>query len=360
MTRHADHVATTRASAADADLHLHGDELARGARDDLAVNVLAGGPPPWLRSAVAAALGDLGAYPDEAPAIAAVAERHGRSADEVVLLNGASQAFWLAAALGPRRPVCVHPSFTEPEVALRAARRPPRRVVLDAPWELHAADVPDDADLVVVGNPTNPTGVLHPRHELAALCRPGRVTLVDESFMDFVPGEPETLAAQRELPGLVVARSLTKLHAIPGLRAGYLLAPVPLAARLRAQRPAWSVNALALAAIQAIAIRPGHAAAIALETARQRADLVAALIEVPGAIVHPGAANFVLVGLPHGGATAEALREQGIAVRPCASFPGLTADHLRLTVRDPDVHQRVAAALRGQSVAIRRSLASMR
>ena len=94
----------------------------------------------------------------------------------------------------------MHPSFTEPEVALRAARRPPRRVVLDAPWELRAADVPDDADLVVVGNPTNPTGVLHPRHELAALCRPGRVTLVDESFMDFVPGEPETLAAQRELP----------------------------------------------------------------------------------------------------------------------------------------------------------------
>ena len=347
MTRHAEHAPRTRASAADADLHLHGDELARGARDDLAVNVLAGGPPPWLRAAVAGALGDLGAYPDEAAALAAVAERHGRSADEVVLLNGASQAFWLAAALGPRRPVCVHPSFTEPEVALRAARRPPRRVVLDAPWELHAADVPDDADLVVVGNPTNPTGVLHSRRELAALCRPGRDTLVDESVMDFVPGEPETLAAERELPGLVVARSLTKLHAIPGLRAGYLLAPVPLAARLRAQRPAWSVNALALAAIRAIAIRPGHAAAIALETARQRADLIAALIEVPGAMVHPAAANFVLVELHHGGAVAQALREQGIAVRPCASFPGLTADHLRLTVRDPDAHERVAAALRG-------------
>ena len=177
--------------------------------------------------------------------------------------------------------------------------------------------------------------------------------------MDFVPGEPETLTAERELPGLVVARSLTKLHAIPGLRAGYLLAPVPLAARLRAQRPAWSVNALALAAIQAIAVRPGHAEAVALETARPGPTSSLAA-EVAGAIVHPGAANFVLVGLPHGGAAAEHLREQGIAVRPCASFPGLTADHLRLTVRDAGTHARVAAALRGQSVAIRRSLASMR
>ena len=359
MTRHADHAPSNGTS--DVDLHLHGDELARGARDDLAVNVLAGGPPPWLRAAVAAALADLGAYPDETAAIAAVAERHGRSAEEVVLLNGASQAFWLAAALAPRRPVCVHPSFTEPEVALRAGRRPPRRVVLDAPWELRTADVPDDADLVVVGNPTNPTGVLHRHHELAALCRPGRVTLIDESFMDFVPGEPETLAAERGLPGLVVARSLTKLHAIPGLRAGYLLAPVPLAARLRAQRPAWSVNALALAAVQAIAAHPEHAEAIALQTARARADLVARLAEVPGATVHPGAANFVLVHLRQGGAAAQRLREEGIAVRPCASFPGLTADHLRLTVRDPGAHERVAAALRGdQPGAIRRSPASMR
>jgi histidinol-phosphate aminotransferase len=162
-----------------------------------------------------------------------------------------------------------------------------------------------------------------------------------------VPGEPESLAAERALPGLVVARSLTKLHAIPGLRAGYLLAPVRLAARLRAQRPAWSVNALALAAIEAIAARPEHAEAVARETEQGRADLVERLTAVPGATVHPSAANFVLVHLPAGGPAARRLREQGIALRPCASFPGLTADHLRLTVREAETHERVAAALRG-------------
>jgi len=345
--------------SASARLDLHADELARGARDDLAVNVVAGGPPAWLRDAIAVALADLGAYPDEAVATAAVAEHHSRGEKEVVLLNGASQAFWLAAALAPRRPVCVHPSFTEPDVALRAARRPPRLVVLQRPWALSPDDVPADADLVVVGNPTNPTGVLHRREALAALCRPGRVTVVDESFMDFVPGEPETLAAARGLPGLVVVRSLTKLHAIPGLRAGYLLAPAPLAARLRAQRPAWSVNALALAATAACVRRPEHAAAIARATTDARADLTRRLAALPGATVHPGVANFVLVHLPGGGAAARGLLADGIALRPCASFAGLTADHLRIAVRDPATHARAVAALAARSTATRRSLASI-
>jgi histidinol-phosphate aminotransferase len=328
------------------DLHLHGDVLARGADLDLAVNVVAGGPPAWLRAAIAAALDDVGAYPDETLAVAAVAERHGRDPSEVVLLNGAAQAFWLLAdALQPAAPVCVHPSFTEPEVALRAAGRPPRRVILDEPWHLDPGAIPPDADLVVLGNPTNPTGVLHPRATIERLCRHDRVTVVDEAFMDFVPGEAESLAAERGLPGLVVIRSLTKLHAIPGLRAGYLLGPPDLAARLRAHRPGWSVNALALAATIACARRPEHAAAVAQATGRDRSDLARRLTGL-GLAVHPGAANFLLVEHPHGPAVAECLRaEHAIAVRPCHSFPGLTPGHLRLTVRDPATHARVAVAL---------------
>jgi histidinol-phosphate aminotransferase len=136
---------------------------------------------------------------------------------------------------------------------------------------------------------------------------------------------------------------------------------VPLAARLRAQRPAWSVNALALAADRAIAAHPEHAEAIALETAQPAPTSSRGSAEVPGATVHPAAANFVLVHSPEGGAAARRLREEGIAVRPCASFPGLTADHLRLTVRDP---ARTSASRPrcacDQPGAIRRSSASMR
>jgi histidinol-phosphate aminotransferase len=310
-------------------LEVHGDHYARGARYDFAVNVLTDPHPPWLAAAIAVGVRAIGEYPDEEPAQVAVAERHARAPEEVVLVNGAAQAFTLLAqALRPDRPVVVHPAFTEPERVLRAAP-----AVLPEPWCLHPRAVPGAADLVVVGNPTNPTGVLHRRAAIRELCRAGRVTVVDEAFMDFVPGEPESLAAERGLPGLVVVRSITKVLGVPGARAGYVLADAPLAARLRHARPAWSLNSVALAILEAAARRPEHAAAVAAETARRRSALSAALRPLAGVVVHPGAANFLLLETPAAGLADELRSRHGIAVRPAAGFPGLRPGHVRVAVR---------------------------
>ncbi len=194
---------------------------------DFAVNVRAAEPPSWLVDRLAARLADLGRYPsaaDEQRAIDAVAARHGRSDDEVALLAGAAEGFALLANLRPRLAALIAPSFTEPEAALAAAGVPFEHVVLDPPFDLADAQVPDDADLVVVGNPTNPTSVLHLRDEVLALRRPGRIVVVDEAFADAVPGEPESLAGE-SLPDVVVLRSLTKTWSLAGLRVGYALGP---------------------------------------------------------------------------------------------------------------------------------------
>src|SRR5205807_7491942 len=143
----------------------------------------------WLRDRLAASLDALAAYPVPARARAAVAARHGRAAEEVLLTAGAAEAFvLLARALRPRRAVVVHPQFTEPEAALRAAGHAVERVVLPAAggFALAPDAVPADADLLLVGNPTNPTSVLHPADALASLARPGRVLVVDEAFADCV------------------------------------------------------------------------------------------------------------------------------------------------------------------------------
>jgi histidinol-phosphate/aromatic aminotransferase/cobyric acid decarboxylase-like protein len=225
-----------------AGLRLHGDAMVEPGQLDFAVNVVPGGPPTWLRQELRAALDRVAGYPDERPAAEALAARHRRPVGEVVVSNGSADAFWLSAfALRPRRAVVVHPSFTEPEAALRAADYPVGRAWRDPDtFALGPGAVPEDADLVVVGNPNNPTGTLDQAAAVARLARPGRVLVVGEAFMELTGSETESLAGRSDLPGLVVVRSLTKLWGLAGLRAGYLLAPAGIAAVLRAARQPWS------------------------------------------------------------------------------------------------------------------------
>ncbi len=323
----------------------HGDDELAPGLVDLAVNVRAGTPPPWLRAVLAASLDDVAAYPDLRPARAAVAAAHGRDPAEALPAAGAAEVFvLLARALAPRRAVVVHPSFTEPEAALRAAGHPVERLLLDPPgYALRA--VPEDADLVVLGNPTNPTSVLHPRDDVAALARPGRVLVVDEAFADTAPGEPESLAARTDLPGLLVVRSLTKTWGLAGVRVGYALGPRDLVARLAAAQPHWPLSAPALAALAACTTPAARAEAdaAARELAAHRAALLAAL--PPGLVVGEPASSFVLLRVPGGGRVRAALRERGWAVRRGDTFPGLTAGHLRVAVRDPATSRAFAADL---------------
>jgi histidinol-phosphate aminotransferase len=332
-------------------LRHHGDVDAEPGLLDFAVNVQGSAPPRWLRDRLAAALDDLGHYPSaghDERAREAVAARHGRRPDEVLVLAGSAEGFALLPDLRPRLAAVLHPGFTEPEAALRDAGVPVTRVLTEARdgHRLHPSAVPGDADLVVIGNPTNPTGVLHPAADVAALAAPGRVLLVDEAFADAVPGEAESLAGRR---GPLVFRSLTKTWALAGLRAGYALGDPALLARLAARRPPWPVSTLALEAVIACcepaAVAEAQRAAHALVTAR--AEQAAELAAVPGVEVLPGQAPYLLLKLPDGqGARIRGeLRDAGIAVRRGDTFPGLGPDHVRVAVRSSAHVERLVAAL---------------
>ncbi|WP_027934436.1 Rv2231c family pyridoxal phosphate-dependent protein CobC [Amycolatopsis thermoflava] len=333
---------------ADYDLHHHGDREVGDGLVDLAVNVRLPSPPPWLRAELAAALEDLAAYPDPGAAAEAVAARHGREVSDVLVTAGAAEAFTLLAnALRPRHAVVVHPQFTEPEAALRAAGHEVDRVVLSASDGFRLGPVPADADLVFVGNPTNPTSVLHPASALRALVRPGRVLVVDEAFLDAVPGEPESLAGER-IPGVVVIRSLTKTWGIAGLRAGYLLAEPSLVDMLRAVQPPWSVSTLAARAVVAC-MRPSaldEADKLAVRAEQDREHLIAGLRSLGVEVAGEPRGPFVLVRIPGAADLRLRLRAAGYAVRRGDTFPGLDGDWLRIAVREPAVTDSFLDALR--------------
>ncbi|MEV0250715.1 Rv2231c family pyridoxal phosphate-dependent protein CobC [Nocardia sp. NPDC050712] len=331
-------------------LRHHGDVDAMPGLLDFAVNVQGSAPPQWLRARLAQRLDGLGRYPsaaEEAAARAAVAARHGRDPDEVLLLAGAAEGFAMLPKLAARLAAVVHPSFTEPELALRTAGVPVHRVLLRPPYRLDPALVPDAADLVVLGNPTNPTSVLHPAAAIHALRRPGRVVLVDEAFSDAIAGEPESLARLRA-PDVLVLRSLTKTWALAGLRCGYFLGAPELLARLEHGRAHWPLGSLQLEAIRATA--EPHAVAEAgqrAETiARDRNTMIERLVAA-GLDVHtPAHGPFLLLRAPDGELLRKHLADQGIAVRRADTFPGLGPNYLRVAVRGAAEVDRLVAAIR--------------
>ncbi|GGO16544.1 hypothetical protein GCM10010116_33360 [Microbispora rosea subsp. aerata] len=329
-------------------LQHHGDRETGPGLVDFAVNVHPGPRPAWLEAALLEGVRDSASYPDPTPAREAVAELYRRRTDEALITAGATEAFELVARWKQwRHAVVVHPQFTEPHAALERAGH---RVTMvqcrpEDGYRLDPAAVPDDADLVVLGNPTNPTGVLHPAEDVLRLRRPRRVVVVDEAFMDTVEGETESLAGHRRR-GLVVVRSLTKHWSIPGIRVGYVLGSDRCIAGLAARQIPWSVSAPAIAAV--VACTSPEALAEAARRASQitewRQALVAGL-RARGIEVLPSRTSFVLARLGRG--VREALRDRGVAVRRADTFPGLSAEWARIAVRPPRTCARLFAELDG-------------
>ncbi|HEX5906838.1 MAG TPA: Rv2231c family pyridoxal phosphate-dependent protein CobC, partial [Propionibacteriaceae bacterium] len=338
------------------DLQHHGDRDFAEGLVDLAVNVRLSAPPDWLSAIINDTIQDLAAYPNTDAASKAIAEAHAVTVDQVLPTAGGAEAFTLLArAFRPDRPLIIHPQFTEPEAALIAAGHRPERLILSPAnnFQLRADQLPRQADLIIIGNPTNPTSVLHPAALLNSLRRPGRVIVVDEAFMDAVPGEPETMIRD-DLTGLLVLRSLTKTWGLAGLRAGYVIGEPKLITALREQQPPWSVSTPALAAITACLTPDARSLAVAAadEIAIRRAYLVGQLASVGLQVAYPPQAPFVLVDT--GGVRRDrepgwirlALRDHGFAVRRGETFPGLGPDWIRIAVREPETTDQLVAALR--------------
>ena len=344
----ADTAAPPRTAGSDPRLREHGDRQVPTGALDLAVNVLAG-PPAWLRTHLAGCLDDLAAYPDDAVARRALARRHGRDPEEVVPLAGAAEGLWLLPhALQPRLAACLHPGFTEGEAALRAAGVSVTRVLRhpDDDWRLDPARVPDEADLVLLGRPDNPTGVVDATATIAALRRPGRTVVVDEAFAEFLP-DANGVAVRADWEDVIAVRSLTKLWGLAGLRLGYLVASPPVARRVAAVRQPWGVGRLGLEALTVLADADEERRRRAGAVADHRAHLLDGLRTLPGVTAWDAGANFVLLRTARDDLHRRLLAEH-IATRDCESFPGLDARYLRLAVRAPAVTDRLIDALSRQ------------
>jgi len=201
---------------------------------------------------------------------------------------------------------------------------------------------PEPHELVIVCNPNNPTGTAYCPMGLRALadrCRDaGTTLLVDEAFLDFT--DDPSLAGTE---GVVVARSLTKIFGLPGLRAGFLVATGQLRDHLDVARLSWTLSTPA-AAVGAHCL--GEAEFV--EETRQRvgaerqrmADRLAERFTVT-----PSRAPFLLLETDQPVAeVVDEARSEGIVIRDATTFRGLDS-HVRVAVKREHENDQLLAAL---------------
>jgi histidinol-phosphate aminotransferase len=221
------------------------------------------GPPPVVRAALAAATGQVARYPDEARALAVLAAEAGVEPSRVLLTNGSDELCYLIATvfLGPGRvAVAGDPCYQIDATATLLSGATLRRVALhEGRHDIAAmADAAQDATVVWLPSPHNPTGVAARPGDLETLLRhipEDCLVVLDEAYRAFLEPawRPDTGRLLARHANLLVQRTLSKDWALAGLRAGYGLgAPEVITALARVRAP-FSVNAMALAAIEAAA-----------------------------------------------------------------------------------------------------------
>lgn len=270
----------------------------------------------------------------------------------VAVGNGSSQLLQALCYVfgGPgRKVVFPDPSFAMYSIYAKLADSQPVPVQLEAdfllpPEKVLAAAAREQADLILLCTPNNPTGtVMTPEAVEYVVAGAKCPVAVDEAYFEF-HGQTAAGLLPR-YPNLVIVRTFSKAYGLASARVGYAVAGREIIALLSKALMPYNINMLSLtAAATVFELREEFTASIA-ETVAQRERLTAMLQELEGIKVYPSRANFLLFKTPKASELATHLAVVGIGVRDFSNAPSL--QHcLRVTVGTPAENDAFLAAVR--------------
>jgi len=216
-------------------------------------------------------------------------------------------------------------------------------------WRLPAGLWKQRTNVFYLANPNSPTGTLVPTAEVRRFAERFRgLVVVDEAYGDFAGAN--CLALARELPNVVVMRTMSKSYALAGLRLGLLFGPAEVISSLEKLKDSYNLSVLQLAAAEAAVLDRAYLKRNVGRIKRSRARLIGGLAR-RGFRVLPSESNFVLfhlgpklaAKLGEGPGAVKALRAEGVLVRHYRG-EGL-ADTLRVTVGTDSEIDRFLVAL---------------
>lgn len=353
-----------------------GDIYTNEYRLDFSVNINPFGMEETVRKAAKDSMRMVTAYPDPRcrKLREAVAEKLRVMPEDLIFGNGAAEIiFALVLAEKPKRAIVITPCFAEYEQALKAVdceiiyydRKEEEHFSLGEQFLSFLNDEmnrnPDRTqekpkngnggiDLIFLCSPDNPTGSVIPSEVLKriiAVCEENGIRLVlDESFIEFVEDRKRDsmISRMQDHRSLFILRSFTKMYGMPGLRLGYgVCRDRELINRMEMMRQPWSVSIPAQAAgIEACKLT-GWAESVRKYVKEQRLWMQRQL-EALGCRVYPSDANYILFYTEF--ELMEPLRKQGILIRDCSNYRGLTKGFYRIAVKLKEENRELIAVLR--------------
>ncbi|HZR09792.1 MAG TPA: aminotransferase class I/II-fold pyridoxal phosphate-dependent enzyme [Myxococcales bacterium] len=316
--------------------------------------------PPELKRQLAAELQamDWSKYPinDGSRLAADLARANDLDPKAVLVGNGSNELLQLLlfACVEPGDTVVVaEPSFSLYALQAKALGARVVSVPLRAPSgefrfpleELVRAS--EDAKLVLLGSPNNPTGTTLSFEDASLLSRAVPCLLgIDEAYRDFCGQDFAPLLARS--PRLVLFRTFSKALAAASLRAGCMLASPALCAELRKVQLPYNLSAFAALIARALLARPELVTERARLVVAERERIGGALREL-GIDVHPSGANFILFEQTKRPANElhAALFRRGVLIRNVSSAKGLERA-LRVSIGAPAANDAFLAAIRAE------------
>lgn len=343
----------------------HGGKVWDGAPDrwlDFSANINPLGCPSFIHNEIKEAMQYIGYYPDADMKSATnnIADYLEVDKSCVLPTNGGIAALHhIVQTVKPQRVIILAPCFVEYRHIAEVGGA--EVIVLPLLNGRHSVELPIDdirnvaraGDMLIICNPVNPIGYVFTKDEITACLQImnscGGYLVIDEAFIDYCPENTMTSYLE-DSDRLIIAGSLTKMFAIPGVRLGYICANNNTIDSMKTVQMPWVLSCFASAATNGLK-HVSEFVERSIESNNVNRYALKCGLEELGIYVFDTCANFLFADLKGIGITASELaarlREENILIRDCSNYDMIDEYYARFAVKSKHDNDRLLKAIKG-------------
>ncbi|MCX5680352.1 MAG: histidinol-phosphate transaminase [Candidatus Omnitrophica bacterium] len=318
------------------------------------------GPSPKAVAAIKKSIGRINRYPDASSFYLRkkLAKSLNVSEDSLIFGNGSDEIIGMAIRtfVDPGDEVIIaKPTFLMYEIAAQIQGAKIKFVPLskDLKYDLVKMKeaVTDSTKIIFIANPDNPTGTYVTKRELDIFFEglPERIMVfLDEAYFEFAAYDRKDYPRGTNYlnrPGVILARTFSKIYGLAGLRIGYGIASPKVISYMERTREPFNTNLLAQVAAEAAIDDKVFLNKTLTHVAREKTFLYSAFKKM-GLEYADSATNFIVVDTKRDcKAIFDALLKKGVIVRDMKAWGFDT--YIRVTIGTRAEDQKFVRALKG-------------